>query len=581
MIKQLKNSILFLSGILFLPLLGNAQTGNDPNKGFDQTQVITGDRTLTVQKAFKISELPKIVDIPVEMGKLKYQLVPKRPATDIVLEPIKPANVKVREPLDKLYHGFVKAGAGTFATPYIEAFYTSERDRDLAYGVHIKHLSANDGVNRPVAFSGFSETKAEVWGKKLIDKHSIQTNLGYGLNGLHYYGFDPQDQEIDKKDILQRFNDFALRADYKSYYRDSSRINHDISLDGYYYDDRYDANEIGVAANTFLRTWRGNQYYTLDAGLDFIGYKSGELRPFAFMNKTTGDSIAETSNSNAIFHFTPQILVTYGGLRAMVGLAIYGQFNTKARFHAFPKAEVSYSLFNDIFIPYAGLTGAVNRTSYKTLTKENPFILSNTTLENEIVKYDLYGGIRGSVSDNLSFNTRIGLKNVDETALFVNDTIVSDENRFFIIYDKVKTVSMMGELTYRYGKKWSAGAKGELFGYTADVEDEAWQMPKYRFAFRGSYNLFDKFILGAELAWVGKRYVKSLRPVGDLNPESGGYYKVTLDPYLDLTLKAEYKYSSRLSAFIEANNLTATKYDIYYRFPAERVFVMGGLKFAF
>lgn len=581
MLKRSKSILLFLLVALLMPFLTMAQPGDQAGGGFDQTQIITGERTLTVQKAYKISELPKGVDIPVEMGDLKYQLIPKRPATEIEIEPIEPAKVKVRESLDQLYHGFVKAGAGTFATPYLEAYYTSLRDRDMAYGIYLKHLSANDGINRPVAFSGFSETKAEIWGKKIIQKHSIQTALAYALNGWHYYGFDPQDQDIDKKDIKQRFSDISLRTDYKSYYNDSARVNHDISLEAYYYSDRYDANEIGLEANAFLRTWRDNQYYTLDAGLDFIGYKSDALKPFNFMKDTTGIQIPKTENANAIFHLTPQILLTSGNLRAMVGLAIYGQFSSKARFHAFPEAEVSYSLFNAIFIPYAGLTGKVKRTSYKTLSRENPFILSNIQLENEVVKYNVFGGIRGSVSDNLSFNTRVGYKNSEATALFVNDTLVSDENRFSIIYDQVKTFSLLGEVTYRRGEKWTATVRGQLLGHRAENELEAWQLPTYKFSMRGSYNLFDKLILGAELAWIGKRYAKSLRPVGDLKPQSGGYYKVTLDPYVDLTLHAEYRYSTRLSAFIEANNITGTKYDIYYRFPAQRVFVLGGLKFAF
>ena len=141
---------------------------------FDQTQIITGDRTLTVQQAFKMSDMPAVVDIPVQMGTLSYEMIPKRPATEITTEPIEPAKVKIREPLEKLYNGFVKAGAGTFATPYIEAFYTSSRDRDKSYGVHARHLSSHDGVNQPVGFSGFSETNVDLWGKKIFKEHSLQ-----------------------------------------------------------------------------------------------------------------------------------------------------------------------------------------------------------------------------------------------------------------------------------------------------------------------------------------------------------------------------------------------------------------------
>lgn len=556
---------------------------------FDQTQIITGDRTLTVQKAFKISEMPTVVDIPVEMGTLSYEMIPKRPATEITPEPIEPAKVKIREPLEKLYHGFVKAGAGTFATPYVEAFYTSNRDRDKSYGIHARHLSALDGVNQPVAFSGFSETNLDLWGKKIFKQHSLQADLGYALNGYHYYGFDPQDAEIDKKDYRQRFNDFSLKADYRSYYRDSSRINHNVGLDAYYYSDSYDANEIRVKAITQLRSWRGDQYYTLDGGLDFVGYNTGELKPFTFMNDTSGIFIPENDYVNVIFHATPRILLVKNGFRAMAGIAIYAQFDNIAKIHVFPDLEVSYSLFNDIFIPYAGITGSVDRNSYKTLSRENPFILSNLTnygtddkpLINSIVKYDVFGGIRGTLSDKMSFNTRIAYKKVDETPLFVNDTLVSLENRFSVIYDQVQTFSVMGELSYKNSEKWSASARGEIFTYSADNEQEAWHMPGYRFSIIGSYTLFEKLMLGVDMALVGKRYAKSLRPVSDVDMQPEGFYKVELDPYFDLTLKAEYRYSNRISAFIEANNLTGTKYDEFYRFPVQRVFVMGGLKFAF
>lgn len=580
-------SLLIFSVVLVGSIAAMAQGGGED--AFDQTQIITGDRTLTVQQAFKISEMPTVVDIPAQMGTLSYEMIPKRPAIQISTESIEPAKVKIREPLEKLYNGFVKAGAGTFATPYVEAFYTSNRDRDKSYGVHARHLSSHDGINQPVAFSGFSETSVDLWGKKIFKEHSLQAGLGYALNGYHYYGFDPQDAKIDKKDIRQRFNDFSLSADYRSYYRDSSRINHNIGLDAYHYSDYYDANETGVKATTQLRSWRGDHYYTLDGGLDFVGYKTGELRPFDFMSDTTGIFIPENDYNNVIFHAVPRILLVKNGFRAMAGLGIYGQFDSKARFHAFPDLEVSYSLFNDIFIPYAGLTGSVDRNSYKTLTHENPFILSNLTtygtdhkpLINSVVKYDLFGGIRGTLSDNMSFNTRIGYKKMDETPLFVNDTLISAENRFMVIYDHVKTFSLLGELSYKNSKKWSATARGEVFTYSAENEQEAWHMPTYRFSLLGSYTLFEKLIVGAEMALVGKRYAKSLRPVSDVELDPEGFYKVELDPYFDLSLKAEYRYSNRISAFVEANNLTGTKYDQFYRFPVQRVFIFGGLKFAF
>ncbi len=576
--RSMKSTFFILLSAL---LISNGALAQGGDGGFDQTQIITGDRALTVQKVFKITELPTVVDIPVELSVSSYSVIPRRPATAISVDTIEAAKIKVREPLEKLYQGFVKAGVGTFATPYIEAFYTSSRDRDLAYGIHARHMSALDGVNRPVAFSGYSDNEINLWGKKIYRDHSLKAGLAFDRNTRYYYGFDPQDADIDKKDIRQSFNNFMLDAEWNSYYRDSSRLNHDIGFETYLYNDRYDASEFGIKATADLRTYRGAQFYTLNSGFDFIGYSSDELGAFDFMGDTSGLAVPGSSFNNAIVHATPRILLRSGKLKAMVGLGLYGQFDSKARFHAFPDAEVSYALFDHIFVPYAGITGRVDRNSFKSLTTQNPWLLSNSPLSNSVVKYDVYGGIRGSISDRLSFNTRVGYKRVTDTPLFINDTLISLENRFSVVYDAVNTFSLLGELTYTYSDKWSAGLSGEVFSYDTDKEERAWHLPAYRFALTGNYNLFDKFKIGTEMALVGSRDVKSLFPVAGIDVEADGNTIIALDAYFDLSLQLEYQYSPRLSAFVEGHNITGSKYDIYYRFPTQRVFIMGGVKFAF
>ncbi len=573
--------ILICTAALFL-ISGGVPTFAQPAETFDQTQIITGDRTLTVDKAFKITETPNTIDIPVKMDNIRYELLPKRPAITIQPALLEPARIKIREPLEPLYKGFIKGGVGTYLTPFLEAYYTSVRNRDLAYGAHIKHLSAIDGINGDIAFSGFSQNQAEVWAKKIYNKHSLQSKFAYERDVWHYYGFDPQDQEIDKKDYRQKFNEFSLDNKWKSYYTDSSKVNHDINLNVYHLSDAYDAQELGIAALADLRAYRGAHAYVMNTGFDFISYKSDPLSPFEFMNDTAGTVTLPVDMANAIVYAVPKIDLRTGQLRFLAGLGLYGQFSNQARFHAFPDIEVSYSLFGNMFIPYAAITGSVERNSFKTITDNNPFVLSQLELENSIVRYNVFGGIRGSVSDRISFNTSIGIDKTDNRPLYVNDTLLSVQNRFKVVYDEVNTFTMMGEITYQNNKKWNGGARLEIFSYTADVEDKAWHLPTYRLSLNAHYNLFDKLELGADAALIGKRDVKSyFAPSPDAQEQAGRYYLVELKPYFDLTLTAMYRYTARLSAFVEAYNLTATKYDIYYRFPAQRAFVIGGIKYAF
>ncbi len=570
----------FFAGVLLIWGF-DAIAQEETEGGFDQTQVITGDRSLSVQKAFKMSVLPDPIDISVDLGSLKYQLIPRRPAMAISVDSIQPAKVKVREPLEKLYHGYVKAGVGTFATPYIEGMYTSTRDRDLAYGARFRHMSSHDGVNGPVAFSGYNQNLVEGWAKKVFSKYSLQSKLTYERNGYHYYGFDPQDLDVDKKDIRQTFDIIDLDANWKSYYRDSSRINHDISLDAYYMGDRYNSSEFGIKAGGNLQSIRGDLFYNMDASFDFLSSSLAAVDPFDYMNDTTGVQVLGYDQNNAILELAPQVLLTKGDFTALAGISIFGQFTNQAKFHAFPTLEVSYSLFDDVFVPYAGLTGEVRRTSYRSLTARNPYMLSSVALKNEVEKYNFYAGIRGAISDRMSFNAALSFDRVDDMALFYNDVLVSTENRFGVVYDDVKTFTILGELSYEFGTKWEAALRGELFSYDTDAQKEAWHLPSHRIGLHGKYSLFDKFVIGADLTWIGKRQVFSFLPVGDVAQNDDGVYQLELDGYVDLSLSVEYRYTKRLSAFIEANNLTGTKYDIYYRFPAQRVFLMGGAKYSF
>jgi hypothetical protein len=595
----------FLHTALIVPALLLASPGmaQEPNPS-DPTWIITGDRTLTVDKAFKLTETPATVDIPISTDKITYDMIPRRPAVSIDVAPLQPSRIKVREPLEPLYKGFVKAGVGTYLSPLLEAYYTSTRSRDLAWGAHVRHLSANAGIGGPVAFSGFSQNSAEAWAKKVLNKHTLQTTARWERNVWHYYGFDREglqelrrpvledpNYEIEKKDYRQRFNTLALENKWKSYYADSSRINHDLNLNLYHLGDRYDAREIGVAAFGNLRTYREGQLYDAKVGIDLVSYRADTLKAFAFTYApvdTFSTPIPATDRDNVIIYAVPRIVQHLGKLTFMGGLGLYGQFSNQARFHAFPDIEVSYSLFDNIFVPYAAITGSVERTSFRTLTPQNPWMLSNQNIENAVVKYNVYGGIRGSFSDRVSFNIGLGYDETENRALFVNDVNLSRQNRFAAIFDEVQTLTLHGELTFQNHEKWSTVVRLETYSYNTVLEDKPWHLPAYRFMVNGHYNLYNKLELGTQLHLIGNRDVKvlpgpadSFQPSADATLTDNGYYLVELKPYFDMSLTALYRYTPRLSGFVEAHNLTATRYDIFYRMPAQRAFIIGGVKYAF
>ena len=54
-----------------------------------------------------------------------------------------------------------------------------------------------------------------------------------------------------------------------------------------------------------------------------------------------------------------------------------------------------------------------------------------------------------------------------------------------------------------------------------------------------------------------------------------------LDGYLDLHLGVEYRYTKRLSLFVDMSNLSASKYERWYRYPVQRGLLIGGATYSF
>ena len=50
---------------------------------------------------------------------------------------------------------------------------------------------------------------------------------------------------------------------------------------------------------------------------------------------------------------------------------------------------------------------------------------------------------------------------------------------------------------------------------------------------------------------------------------------------IDINLAANYNYNTKLSFFIELNNIAYQRYFNYYNYPSQRIVLMAGAKYAF
>lgn len=557
---MMKNKI-FLIVACFVGSLAYGQN----NLG-EETVFTFGDRKLTLGDAFKINISPTIFDSIVKIEEPTYIFTPRKFSTAYEIKPILPARLRVMEPLSKLQRVYVKAGIGMHTTPLMQLRINQLRSKKTQVGLGFDHLSSEGGI-KEVASSKFSNNNVEVWGKYLGKKVVIETKLNYDRYIRHFYGYQPIDSNVVEGDIAQLVNKIGGTIELKSTFKDSSKVQYASTVGFSNFTDKYDASEINIISKNTLSKFHDKEWYNLDVNVDYNQFKS------VFLLDTSAQS-----QSNAIVEVTPQIISKGEKLKVQVGLSIQGNMSSTAKFHFYPRAELSYSLFSNVLIPYAGLKGGLTRNNWESSFMQNPFISSHLELRNTNDKLVAYGGIKGTLSSSTSFNLMVSNKKVEDVALFVNDTIGGTGNRFNLIYDGGRMLTVSGELNYHKGTKTEVYLNGAWYDYGFSTE-EAWNLPSYKIGTGIRFAVKSKLKFGAEVYYFGERDTRVItsKTIEPINFDTVQQLK----GFADINLNLEYRYTKRLSAFIQLNNLGNMNYQRWYRYQSMPLTAIGGFTYSF
>ena len=536
-----------------------------------------------IPPAYRITESPKIIDSIAPQSQVQYPLLSLKYENTIEIDTIDAATIKLVDKLSRLYNTYVKVGIGSDLMPLGEIYYNNGRSRKYAYGASLKHLSSF-GKLKNQAPATFDRTAFNLYGAINEKKYTAKAEFLTNTKGLHWYGF--QNPNADRDSIQNRFTEIGTRLSYASHKKDSASLNYSVGFDYFNYHDKkskvdslsnWNGKENFVGINSsFWYKW-GQEIFAADFNIHYNGYKFGEL------NKSINGIDSGIVRNNTVVSLKPTI-TTYAfnnKLKAQVGFdfTIDGKINTKA--YIYPIAEVKYSLFNDILIPYAGLKGGLKQNTFKTLSRENEFILSNVEIQNEHNAITLFGGIKGTLTKQIGFNASFSFGNYKNKALFITDTLsTSGGNQFKPIYDTINITTLEGSIYYQLSEKIKVDAIGRFNSYSARNNSFAWNLPMLEVILRGSYNLYDKFLINLDMTYEGGRKGLVYANGKDVSLEDGQYAK-KLGFIADVNLGVEYRYNKRISAFVQFNNLAAQRYQRWYNYPVQSFQVLGGFTFRF
>ncbi len=531
--------------------------------------------------AIKQTDQPEIVDTVKKITNVTYTSPGNPYKTSYQTSTIEPAKM-VNEPLNKLYQSMLKVGFGNYTMPYADVFFNSLRSKELYWGVRYNHLSS-DAKFKDLGATNFSDDNASLYAKKFYKKHTLSADLNYNRNSIRYYGFSDTIQKVNNAgNYKQAFQNFEGKLRLQSHYADTAKeINHDIRLNYYNYGDRYNTYENNVFANAFLNKYVDKESFNLLASIDYFSLHGSH------------DSV-----NNIIAKINPSVSVGGNRWKAVGGLegvldnfsATNSNLSTNgSKFYLYPRVNISFDVFQSIIIPYAGVDGGLNKNSYKSLSAINPFVLSNLAYKNTDNKINVYAGLRGAISSNLSYDAKALMGVYNNMAYYLADYTPNTKdnpyaNRYKVIYMNTNYLNINGQLKYQFKQKINIIAKGNYYGYTITDKDSAnekpWHKPNFDVTLSAHYNLKSKIIIKADIFVIGKQWALQQIPNnGNIPGPNYVQQAVQLKGIADINLGAEYRYTKMLSFFATFNNIGNFSYYRWDKYPTQRFNFMVGLTF--
>ncbi len=541
--------------------------------------VIVKAYTPTISDAFKVKSTPILNDSVTQKKKqIRYSIFSVPVASTFT--PVKGRAASIDKPKKiPLYDNYATLGFGNFTSVLAEFYSNFQIDRTDNVGLYLHHNSSQGGIkditlddkfyNTFLDLNYTSRTKDFTYGLELGAEHQL-----YNWYGLPETPILTQEQ-IDAIDPQQSYIGAKLggKFEFKDLYFKK------VALSYRFFSDVLKSKENHFKVSPTLEFEVGNELITTKINVDFLKgsfdreVEVGVLNDYQVLNMGIAPSLL-VLRDNLTLNLGAEVVYSVDNKREDNDLFIY------------PKVTASYRLLDESVIAYGGLEGGLKQNTYRDAVQENPYVSPTLQLTPTHKQFDAYFGLKGKVSDVVSYNFRGGFVSENDKPLFVNNRPQAIQlegydfgNSFSYRYDDITTLMGYGELNFNINKKFKLGVTAEYFNYSTDKETEAWNLPELKASVLVDYQITNQWFAGAQLFYVGER--QDIDTTIALLPPPNSDTILTLDSYFDANVNVGYRFNEKLSVFLKGNNLMGENYERWSNFPVQGIQVLGGVTYKF
>ena len=576
-----KNSFAFA---LFLTFQFSFSQKKGENIGTEVVNVVK-PYTPTISDAFKVKETPVLDD----EGNSKKEIIKYNIFSFPVASTFTPSKGKAegveKEEQAHLFNNYATFGAGNYGTFNAELFVYQELGANDYVGGMFRHLSSQGGIKEVELTDKFFDTSIDLtYGIRERDL-SWNVDLGYQNQIYNWYGLPaafgssltPNNRAIliDGINPQQSYNNIYLGS--KIEFNES--ILEEASVKFNHFSDAFGSAENRFYVKPSLKFNISDMAIKTNVIVDYVG----------------GSFKKEYWNTNPIkygftnFGIAPSVALQESDWTVNIGVGLFYSSdieNNNNKFLVYPQINASYKVVGDLMIFYAGAEGNLEQNTYSDFVGENPFLSPTLDVKPTDKQYDIFAGLKGKLTNTVSYNIRGSYVNENNRALFksndYNENSINENyafgNSFQVVYDDMKTVSFYGELKADFSEDVTFGIDGTFSSYANDIQSEAWNLPAIKLKAKVNFNITDKWYAGVNLFFVGERKDQKLNTdiVYIVAPSP-----ITLDSYFDVNANVGFKYSDRLTAFLRANNIANQAYQKWLDYPVQGFQVVLGANYKF
>jgi len=528
--------IVFFMTCVRLDLISQGDIRVDDIKVFKEFEAKLKDFTkvdlVPVLPTFDLSSRSYQYTISGRPIKLDYEKPSIRP---LALPPIK-------EPVAK--KGMIRAAYGLPNVLLADLAY-GVKDGSMLSGVSFKHFSAN---NKQTPHQSFLNNKL-----LLNHQNAFKTGIPYKAYA---------DLNVDY------YNLFAVES-----YADTNKTFDDPKRRWTHWDLKFDIPSIPIGSIFNGQAKAAYQFVHNNIESAYEHFFSLEAKPE--WNAGNGFSlefplVVESALSDihapaGLFRFSPTMVYD----KPFFTLELGGNMGFANNYYILPAAKISLNKIFSYFDIFAGVNQDIHLNSAYLMVNENPFMRIASNNANAFISKNYFAGIRGNVEGAL-FEFAATYHQLQNLPVFVVSPF--DERQFDVIYDDGTDFSLQAEVAYKINESIAINGRIANHYYSMDNQEKAWHKPALE-THVGAKTAF----LDNKLQVEGMFFFKS--GIFYADPISGTAERLPV--IFDFNAQAQYNIFKQTYLFLSWNNITASKYNLWYQYPAYRTVLMGGLKLTF